>query len=135
MADAVLVFDDDCGFCTWWAEFVEERSDVPIVGFSELEPELRERLPDEYEDCSHLVTEEGVYSCGASIEEALLRSDVGSPARPAVERARETNTYERVREWGYRRVADNRTFWGKLLSKTPPASETEQRADEATDRR
>jgi predicted DCC family thiol-disulfide oxidoreductase YuxK len=43
---SILVFDDDCGFCTWWAEFVAARSDVRLVGFSELDPDLRALLPD-----------------------------------------------------------------------------------------
>ena len=130
MNDAMLVYDDDCGFCTWWAEFFEERSDVPIVGFSALTPELRERLPNDYEGCSHLVTDGNVYSCGASIEEAFARSDIGSPARPVIEALRGVRAYGYVREWGYRRVASNRTLWGKLLSKTPPARETDEQADE-----
>jgi len=117
MDGPVLVYDDDCGFCTWWAEYLADRASFPIAGFSELTPELRERLPENYEDCSHLVTEERVYSCGASIEEALLRSDVGSPARPVVERLREVSAYNDVREWGYRWVADNRGLMGKIVSK------------------
>lgn len=124
MAETVFVYDDDCGFCTWWAEFFAERSGARIVGFSELEPDLLARLPDEYEECSHLVTDQTVYSCGASIEEALLRTGIGSVARPAVENLREVGVYRALREWGYRRGSNNRDIWGKLLSKTPPARET-----------
>lgn len=131
MADPVLVYDDDCGFCTWWAEFFEDRSGVRIVGFSELEPALRERLPAEYEECSHLVADGAVYSCGASIEEALLRTDLGSVARPAVERLRGIGAYRALREWGYRLGADNRDFWGKVLSKTPPARGTDGQSADA----
>jgi predicted DCC family thiol-disulfide oxidoreductase YuxK len=125
MADAVLVYDDDCGFCTWWAEFFARRSDLRIVGFSDLTPVLRVRLPENYEDCSHLVTDEGVYSCGASIEEAFVRSDLGERARPLIERVREFEGYGTLREGAYRWVADNRDLWGELLSKTPPARESD----------
>ncbi len=121
MTDATLVYDDDCGFCTWWAEYFDDRSDVRVVGFEELTPELRARLPDEYENCSHFVTEDGVYSCGASIEEALVRTDLGENVRPLAEFLRTFEDYERLRERSYRRVADNRSFWGRLLSKTPPS--------------
>ncbi|RDI69956.1 DCC1-like thiol-disulfide oxidoreductase family protein [Halopelagius longus] len=117
----VFVFDDDCGFCTWWAEAFEGYATVRTVGFSELNPELRERLPDDYRECSHLVTEGTVYSCGASTEEALLRTGPGSFVRPVVERLREFEVYRGLREWGYRQGADNRVFWGKVLSRTPPA--------------
>ncbi|MGB9931783.1 thiol-disulfide oxidoreductase DCC family protein [Haloarcula amylolytica] len=121
MSDATLVYDDDCGFCTWWADFIDERSDLEIVGFSELGDDLLERLPDDYESCSHLVTEEEVYSCGESIETALTYTDMGKPARPLVSFFRQFEDYERLRERAYRQVADNRSKWGKLMSKTPPA--------------
>ncbi|GAB3668546.1 DCC1-like thiol-disulfide oxidoreductase family protein [Halopiger thermotolerans] len=127
MSESVFVYDDDCGFCTWWAEYFEKHADVQIVGFSELGSQLRDRLPDDYEKCSHLVTDATVYSCGASIEEALLRTDLGSIARPAIQFLRRFDTYRTVREWGYRRGANNRAFWGKLLSKISPARKTNGR--------
>lgn len=126
MADARLVFDDDCGFCTWWAEFIADRADVELVGFSALDPELRERLPEEYQDCSHFVTDEHVYSCGESIEEGLLRSDLGTTTRPVFDRLRGSGAYTGLREWGYRNVTHNRRFWGRLFSKRPPAREREE---------
>ena len=118
MSDATFVYDDDCGFCTWWAENMEARADVQIVGFSELDPALEARLPDEYETCSHLVTDGEVYSCGASVEETLLRTDLGPIARPLIQRLQQFGSYREVREWGYRRGAHNRALWGKLLSRT-----------------
>lgn len=121
MTDPVFVYDDDCGFCTWWAEFFRAHSDLQIIGFSELDPHLRDRLPDAFETCSHLVTDEAIYSCGASIEEAFLRTDVGSLARLVVGIFRRFRGYRAIREWSYRRGANNRDRWGKLLSRTPPA--------------
>jgi predicted DCC family thiol-disulfide oxidoreductase YuxK len=117
MADPVLVYDDDCGFCTWWAEFFDERSEIPIVGFSALTPALRDRLPADYEDCSHLVTDDRVYSCGESIEEALVRADLAVPTGPAIQRLRGFGPYNAAREWGYRWVAHNRGRLGRFLSK------------------
>jgi len=67
------------------------------------------------------VTDDAVYSCGASIEEALTRTDVGGPVDDVVEFLRQFEDYERFRERGYRWVADNRDRWGRYLSKTPPA--------------
>ena len=124
MSEPRFVFDDDCGFCTWWAEFFAENADLTIVGFSDLDPDLRDRLPDDYETCSHLVTDGTVYSCGESIERALLRTDLGVFARPVVERLRRFGRYSDVREWGYRRGANNRGVWGRLLSKSPPDRQT-----------
>lgn len=126
MVEPTLVFDDDCGFCTWWAEFFDDRTDVRIVGFTDLTPELRERLPDDYEDCSHLVTDEGVYSCGQSLEEGLARmGDEYGVTRDAIDFFRNFEDYERLRERGYRQVANNRGFWGQFLSKTPPVRRQE----------
>ncbi|MFB6091120.1 MAG: DCC1-like thiol-disulfide oxidoreductase family protein [Halobellus sp.] len=118
---AAFVYDDDCGFCTWWAELFAARTDLRIVGFAELDPELEGRLPDDYEACSHLVTDETVYSCGAAIEEALLRTDPGSLVRPAVEALRQFEDYRQLRERAYRWGADNRALLGKLVSSPPPA--------------
>ena len=123
MTGATLVYDDDCGFCTWWADFFDDRTDLRIVGFSDLDgdPDLRARLPDDYEACSHLVTDGAVYSCGESVEQALVRTGLGAGARPAVEFLRKSGAYRDVREWGYRQVANNRVLGGRLLSKRPPA--------------
>jgi predicted DCC family thiol-disulfide oxidoreductase YuxK len=126
MVEPTLVFDDDCGFCTWWAEFFDDRTDVRIVGFTDLTPELRARLPDDYEDCSHLVTDEAVYSCGQSLEEGVARiGDEYGVTRDAVDFLRNFQDYERLRERGYRQVAANRDFWGQFLSKTPPVRRRE----------
>ena len=125
MTEPTLVFDDDCGFCTWWAEFFDDRADVRIVGFTDLTPELRERLPENYEDCSHFVTDDEVYSCGASLEEGMARVDDAGVVREAVGFLRNFEDYERLRESGYRRVAHNRDFWGQYLSKTPPVRREE----------
>jgi len=122
MDPPVLVYDDDCGFCSWWAAYFAERSEVPLVGFSDLEafPDLRDRLPADYENCSHVVTEDAVYSCGASIEEALLRSDVCPALRGPVSFLRHFQDYNRLREWGYRFVANRRSLFGHVLSASAP---------------
>ncbi len=124
MTEPTLVFDDDCGFCTWWAEYLDERSDARIVGYSELTPELRDRLPEYYEECSHFVTEDQVYSCGASIEEAAKRADLDVPVGEFVPFLRNFEDYERAREGVYRLVADNRDLLGQFVSRTPPVQRT-----------
>jgi predicted DCC family thiol-disulfide oxidoreductase YuxK len=126
MSDATLVYDDDCGFCTWSAELIAENSDLRIVGFSVLTDELRERLPADYEECAHLVTADEVYSCGEAMEEAFVRSDLGRAARPFVNFARNFEEHERFRERGYRWIADNRDLFGKVVSKSPPARERDR---------
>lgn len=125
MADTRLVYDDDCGFCTWWAEFLATRSDLQLVGFSDVSADVRDRLPDDWQECSHLVTDDRVYSCGASIEEALARSTYAPVVRPLVSQLRRLGSYGTVREWGYRQVADHRTAFGRLMSRRPPAQTTD----------
>lgn len=113
---ARFVYDDDCGFCTWWAEFFETHTALDTVGFSDLDSGDRDRLPEDYTRCAHLLTGEEVYSCGAAVEEAFLRSDLGELAEPAIEVFRQFGAYEQVRERGYREVADTRALWGTVLS-------------------
>ncbi|ELY92978.1 hypothetical protein C483_06600 [Natrialba hulunbeirensis JCM 10989] len=123
METPTLVYDDDCGFCTWWADYLTSQSSIRLVGFSELDqtPELRAALPEQYEDCSHLVTEDGVHSCGESIEQAFLRADIGGPVQDLVRFVHHFEEYQQVRDHGYEWVANNRDLLGNYLSKTPPA--------------
>ena len=121
MDTPTLVFDDDCGFCTYWVEFVAERSDIAIVGFSEVSDDLRERLPENYEDCAHLLTDGEVYSCGAAMERAFLMTGLGGPLADAIRFASGFDEYDRLREEGYQWVADHRGTLGKFVSRPPPA--------------
>ncbi len=108
-----LVYDDDCGFCTWCAEYAAARGTFELVGFAELTPDQRARLPDEYEDCAHLLTQDAVYSCGEAIEIATAK--LGLSHRFAVALFRAAPGSGQVREPLYRWVADRRSLWGKLL--------------------
>lgn len=119
MSRPTVVYDDDCGFCTWSAGYAARHGDFDLVGFSELTTGQRTRLPDDYERCVHLLTDERVYSCGAATEEILCRID--SPATPFAEAFSEIPGREYVREPLYRWVADHRTWWGKIVSANPPA--------------
>ncbi|MCU4719433.1 DCC1-like thiol-disulfide oxidoreductase family protein [Halapricum hydrolyticum] len=115
MADPTLVYDDDCEFCTWAAEFIANRSEVELVGFSELTDDLRDRLPADYETCAHLVVDDTIYSCGASIERAFVRTDLGEGLAPVVRFLDQFEDYARVRERVYQEIADRRGTLGKLV--------------------
>ncbi|ELZ33330.1 hypothetical protein C474_04600 [Halogeometricum pallidum JCM 14848] len=117
MTEATFVYDDDCGFCTWCADWLDGNADVRIVGFSDIDASLRDRLPPVYENCAYLLVGDERYSCGAAIEEALLRTEYGSHARPLASALREYGAYRNAREWAYRRGADNRDLLGKIVSK------------------
>lgn len=109
-----LVYDDDCGFCTWCARWAVRVAPVEAVGFSDLSEADRALLPDDYETCAHLVAGRTVYSCGEAVEQALAR------AHPAVAELfgvlRGVPGYSTVRERAYRWGADRRDWWGKVLS-------------------
>jgi predicted DCC family thiol-disulfide oxidoreductase YuxK len=113
------VFDDDCGFCTWCANFAARHGDVEPVGFEELTPDQLARLPDDYERSTHLLTDDAVYSAGAAVERALAHD---FPAlEPVFAALREVPGYEPLRERLYRWGADNRDLLGKVVRDEPPA--------------
>lgn len=121
MTQATLVYDDDCGFCTYWARRVATHAPLTLVGFSDLDTDLESRLPPDWESSAHLLTDDTVYSGGASMEEAVLYTPLGRVLRPPIEWLRRfdryTNTRERIYEW----IADNRSVLGQYMSDTPPA--------------
>lgn len=117
MDDDVLVYDGDCGFCTWWADYFATRTDVELVAFDELTDDQRDRLPADFETCAHLLTADDVYSCGAAVEQAFARADIPPGAATIAQFLRQFEDYERLREWLYREVADRRDLWGQFVSK------------------
>ena len=115
MSDETFVYDEDCGFCTWLADYFGRKTDLELVGFDELTDAQRERLPEEYEECSHLVTDEAVYSCGAAIEQALARADVPPGSRDLFDFLRQFDDYERFREKVYWELAERRGLFGQFV--------------------
>ena len=74
-----LVYNDDCGFCKWAVRWLLRFGEFDPVGYGELTPDEKARLPDEYDDCMHLLTDDAVYSCGEAFEQCLVRTGrVGS---------------------------------------------------------
>ena len=122
MSGYVLVYDDDCGFCTWWADYFAQRTDIELVGFGDLTDEHLERLPDDYESCAHLLADEAVYSCGEAVEQSFARADVPPGAAELARFLGQFEDYERVRERLYREVADRRDLWGQFVSKERPSA-------------
>jgi predicted DCC family thiol-disulfide oxidoreductase YuxK len=114
-----LVFDDDCGFCTWCANFGARHGDLELVGFTELTPDQRARLPDDFEDCAHLLTDDAVYSCGEAIEQTL-EHDFPWLA-PVFALLGAVPGYAWLREKLYRAGADRRVLLGKIVRDDPPA--------------
>lgn len=117
MGDGTFVYDDQCGFCTWLADYFGSRTDLDLVAFSDVSDDLLERLPEDYEECSHLLRDGEVYSCGAAIEQALVVADVPPGAGDAVEFLRSFHDYERYRERVYWAMANQRGLLGQFLSK------------------
>ena len=76
MALPRLVYDDDCGFCTWCAGVGERFGNVEAVGFAELSPDQKARLPEDWHESAHLLTDDAVYSGGAAIQAVVVRMTV-----------------------------------------------------------
>lgn len=110
-----LVYDGGCGFCQWCAEYADARGVFELVEFDELTPDQRARLPADYANCVHLLTDDAVFSCGAAVEEVLAR--LGSPERTAVRLFRLLPDREPLRESLYRTVADHRALFGRFRSR------------------
>lgn len=122
-----LVYDDTCHFCTWSAVFAVRRSDVQPVrlsnvqsGESRLSDEERERLPDGYEECAQLITEDAVYSCGAATEQSLVLT--GTIPRGLVGVLNGFEVYETLRERAYHLLSNNRGKVAPLIGMEPPVS-------------
>jgi len=108
-----LVYDDDCGMCTRAARYVARRAEVELVGFSALSPDQRACLPDDWEACAHLLTDDAVYSCG----EAMVRAYELTAAPPTrlLPLLRRLPGYARVRDRVYRFIAGHRDWFGRIL--------------------
>ena len=112
----VLVYDDDCGFCTWWAALIVNRAEMEAVGFGALPEAYRNRLPKDYERCVHLLTETRTYSCGAAAEAAFVRMHFLPQSLESPGLIRRNRYYKRLRERAYRWIATHRGRLGRIVS-------------------
>lgn len=115
MAPPRMVYDDDCGFCTWCAGVGARFADVEPVGFSALLPDQRARLPEDWRTSAHLLTDEAVYSGGAAVQDVLVRTNVVFGALFWL--FEKVPGYDSFRERLYRWGADRRDWWGRVLSR------------------
>jgi predicted DCC family thiol-disulfide oxidoreductase YuxK len=129
-----LVYDDDCHFCTWSATFAVRRSSIQPVRLSRvqertsrLSDDERERLPEAYEECAQLITEDAVYSCGAATERSLVIA--GVLPQPLVDFLRKFEDYERVRESVYHFTSDHRDIISNVIGRDPPVSQHVSQTD------
>jgi predicted DCC family thiol-disulfide oxidoreductase YuxK len=116
-----IVYDDDCGFCTWSVEYAMANGEFAVVGFSELTDEQRHRLPEGHERCSHLLTEEEVYSCGGAAEATLIRLSGPAGIAGRTFGLLPVSVRRAVREPLYRVATDNRDKLGSLVRRDPPS--------------
>jgi len=118
MAPPRLVYDDDCGFCTWCVAVALRLGPFDPVGFADLTPDQRARLPDGYENCMHLLTDDAVHSCGRALEAVVARC--GLPGALLVGALRHLPGWASLRDRGYRWVADRRARWGRYVTREEP---------------
>lgn len=118
MARPRLVYDDACGFCTWATEVAVRYGPFEPVGLSEVTATQRERLPDEYEACAHVLADGWTYSCGEAVEVALARIFPASTLVLSVLRL--LPGYEAARERLYHAVSERRYSLERIVSSEPP---------------
>jgi predicted DCC family thiol-disulfide oxidoreductase YuxK len=116
-----IVYDDDCGFCTWSARYAAARGPFALVGFSELTDEQLARLPPDYESCAHLFVGGETYSCGAAAEEIVARMDSPEQLPMAAFQLLPEGVRTAIREPVYRTIANNRDALGTVRRCEPPA--------------
>jgi len=109
-----LIDDDNCGFCMYMIQWLLRFGEFDPVGFSEITPDQEGRLPDDYNTCMHLLTDGTVYSCGKALEQCVARC--GTVGGGVVGIVRLLPFYGRIRERGYRFVADRRSVWVRFRS-------------------
>jgi predicted DCC family thiol-disulfide oxidoreductase YuxK len=114
MAIPRLVYDDDCGFCKWCIRWFLRFGEFDPVGFEALSPDQKARLPDDYDRCMHLLTDDAVYSCGEALEQSLARC--GRVGGAIISVCQHIPGWDTIRERGYRWVADRRAVWGRVRS-------------------
>jgi predicted DCC family thiol-disulfide oxidoreductase YuxK len=116
MEPAVVLYDADCGFCRWsLAKLLawDRRDRLRPVAIQSREAEsLLAGMDDEERMASwHLVPAEGdVRSAGAALEPLLRLLPGGRPFAAIAARA------PRLSARGYRRVAERRGMFGRLLT-------------------
>lgn len=107
-----LVYDGDCGFCTEAALYIAECANVQLIPFSSVPADLVERLPEDWRECAHFVTEDSIYSCGEAMERAYELTD--GPFSWLTEYLRCIPGYGILREGVYSWIAENRTLVSKI---------------------
>lgn len=113
MREDIIVYDDDCSFCTDSVEFLASVSDrgYELVGFSDLGGELEGKLPEGYEECFHVVSGDSVFSCGVGVRYVLSGGDLGSVKY----RLFSMPVFKESIDGGYEFIAENRSLVSKLL--------------------
>jgi predicted DCC family thiol-disulfide oxidoreductase YuxK len=114
MGRAVLLYDQDCGFCRWATSRLlawDRRGGVSAIAIQSDEGEalLRDVAPGRRLASWHLVTGDGVFSAGAAIEPLARRLPFGRPI------AGVASAFPRATERAYEVLARNRGTLGRLI--------------------
>jgi predicted DCC family thiol-disulfide oxidoreductase YuxK len=115
MCRAIVIYDEDCGFCRWSADRLrawDRRQALRFVPQQDRETDrLLEAIPRERRGQSwHLVEPDGrVWSAGAAVPRVLRRLPLGAPLAMLVEAA------PGLSDRAYAAVAQRRTALGRML--------------------
>jgi predicted DCC family thiol-disulfide oxidoreductase YuxK len=115
MADPVLLYDADCGFCRWSVERVAAWAGRRAIRLVPLQDDEADRLLAGFTEEDkmrswHLVASDGRVYSGGAVAPPLLRLLPGG--RPL---AAATSAFPTLTERTYRRVSGNRRLFGRML--------------------
>lgn len=113
-----LVYQGNCRFCAWAAKWADEHGEFEPLGFDQLTDSERARLPVDYEECAHIVTDETVYSRGEAVERALVHA--GLLPGEVVEFLGQFEDYPRLREAVYHSVSERRDLLSTVVGEESP---------------
>ena len=120
-ARPILVYDDNCNFCRYWARRWREDAAWRGECISLQDGQLVSRFPEiprnEWEKEIHLVDATGVVYAGA---EAVLRFRGKNPNhRVLLKMYRHSTTFAFASETAYRVVSDHRPFFSRIWGTHP----------------
>jgi len=113
---ALLVFDGDCNFCTWWVRRWQLMTGDRVDYLPAQDPRIAAQFPEiprqQFDTAVQLIETDGSVYSGA---EAVFRTLAHHPNHQWPLRGYEkSKLFANLTEWAYRLVSENRTFFSLL---------------------
>ena len=113
----LVIYDQDCGFCIKWIHKIKKIliNHVEFKGYNDVKHEFQEITLDQFKKSLKYIDTNGQMSeAGAAV--CQLLNHTSSPLKIVSWLYRFMPGYKTLFEWGYRLIANNRSFFSKILS-------------------